>query len=182
MSRNTRRTGLTLIEVLIALVITATVVLIGRSGLEQLMSVSTTSRQAVETRLAARATADELRRTFRLASAPVDSADSFEGAARELILSTRCHNVRGWDEACRCSLQIVPLAQGAAVRRSCSSRMTADTLISDTESITFRYLISVRNGGEWLDAWGRSLSVPYAVGIVRRAARDTIILRVRNRG
>jgi prepilin-type N-terminal cleavage/methylation domain-containing protein len=176
------RRGLTLVEVMVALLVTSVVALIGRGVVLQLSATSGSAVRAVDVQLLTRSRDEDLHRMFRFASAPRDSTTSFEGSASEVVLTTRCRVPRGWDESCRCSLQVVALADGIGLKKSCAHSAVADTVVTDSVGLALRYLATVQNGGGWLREWGRSVSVPYAVGVIRIGAADTIIVRVGGRG
>jgi prepilin-type N-terminal cleavage/methylation domain-containing protein len=176
------RRGVTLIEILVSLLITAVITMTGRALIEQLASIADASRRALDTHLDTAARENELRRMFRLASAPADAASEFDGIVNEVELSTRCTSVRGFDTSCRCRVGVVAPDGTSALVRRCTTAAALDTLLIDSLGMSVIYLADAANGGRWIAAWSRSTHLPRAVGIVRRAAGDTLILRIGERG
>jgi prepilin-type N-terminal cleavage/methylation domain-containing protein len=177
-----RRRGLTLIEVLIALVVTSVVVLTGRQVAEQVAGAARTNLAAVDARLATISEEEELRRSLRLARAPLDSSGAFDGGLDRMEWSSRCTVTRGWDEPCRCTLRVAKGVDSSYALRSCDSRIGSDTLLRDGRGIAMLFLADAVNGGRWYRVWGRASSVPFAVGFVRFGVGDTVIVRVGTRG
>lgn len=180
--REPRRTGLTLIEVLVALVVTGAVVLTGRGIADQLAQSSRMTTTAIDARLTEISKAHELRRMFRLAAAPLDSTSAFNGGLDRVVFTTRCTVPRGWDEPCRCLVYVERTRQPVALQRNCSGSSTTDTLAEDATGITLHYLIDATRGGQWLKDWGRSSNLPTAIGVVRFTHADTLIVRIGPRG
>lgn len=174
--------GLTLIEVLVALVVTAAVVLTGRAIADQLASSSRTTSSVIDARLIEMSRAAELRRTFRLVATPIDTTMVFEGGVDHMTLESRCTVARGWDEPCRCRLRVERVGLPVALVRTCSAARMHDTLVVDSSGITLRYLVDAGRGGQWLAEWGKSNTPPIAIGVVRTASRDTLIVRIGTRG
>lgn len=177
-----RRAGLTLIEVLVALVVTAIVVLTGRVIADQLSLSSRATTGALDARLAELEREHELRRSARLVSASLDTLSSFDGGRDRMEFSTRCTVPRGWDEPCRCRFDVQRTNQPVALVRACSAGFAPDTLLLDASGISLRYLVDAGSGGRWLEDWGRSSSPPIAIGIVRVDRGDTLIVRIGPRG
>lgn len=180
--REARRSGLTLVEILVALTVTTVVVATGRVVAEQLAETNRTTSRMIELHLGESGQIDELRRMLRLAVAPLDSVSAFEGEVGSMAFGTRCTVPRGWDEDCRCDLRIERSPHGYHLVRECTVSLPPDTLVTDSTGLSLLYLVDPRRGGQWLREWGRSNTPPVAIGIVRMARRDTTIVRVGYRG
>jgi prepilin-type N-terminal cleavage/methylation domain-containing protein len=172
------RRGFTLVEVLVALALSAMVIGGARGLLEGL------ARQAGQAMIAA--SSDDSRANaawaFRqlVANLALPSGDSaaFDGDARQALFASRCAVGGGWQERCDVSLVAEPLSSGTRVLVVLS---TNDTIALGTASrgAELRYLGSARDGGRWLRGWERSLALPLAIGVIMDD--DTLVARVGER-
>jgi hypothetical protein len=177
------RLGITLLEVLVALVVIGVTVGAARAIAEQIASSGRAATRTLDRRLLVRARENELRRTFALASAPVDSTGVFDGAINDAVLTTRCVDARGFEGLCRCRLRIDGTgASDVVLERLCDALAQPDTLITDSVSLTMLYLVDAANGGRWMREWRRTNSLPRAIGIIRAGSSDTLIVRIGERG
>jgi prepilin-type N-terminal cleavage/methylation domain-containing protein len=179
---NGRRRGLTLLEVMIALLVTGLVVVSARGIAEQLSISARANVALIDTRLATVSREGELRRGFLLARESSDSALAFDGSLDRITWSTMCTVPRGWDETCRCNVRVAQQQDGHAFVRQCDTDGVDETLLTDSVGFAILYLADPTNGGKWYRQWGRSVSTPFAIGVVRFGVRDTLIVRVGSRG
>ena len=177
------RSGITLLEVMVALVVIGATVAVARVIAEQIVSAGQAARRSLDGRLLARARDGELRRVFALASAPVDSVAVFDGAIDDVALTTRCVDPRGFEGTCRCRLSVAAkLLADVVFERRCDAGVQPDTLVADSVGLTLLYLVDVSGGGRWIREWRKTNSLPLAIGIVRHGAADTLIVRIGERG
>jgi prepilin-type N-terminal cleavage/methylation domain-containing protein len=173
------RAGFTLIEVLIAMAIGATVVLGARVLMERL------GDGALRIGEAARA-ADADANGERLLRALVGSVEvgpeaalAFGGDEREARLTSWCETPAGWQERCRVTLVVGTLDGTPALLAALS---TGDTLVVRRAArfAALRYLESAAGGGRWFRYWDDGLLAPRAIGVLLDG--DTLIVRIGDRG
>jgi prepilin-type N-terminal cleavage/methylation domain-containing protein len=181
------RAGFTLLEVMVALVVGAIVILGARALLDGL----SLHAGRVQT-LARAADADaNLEHVLRTAVArggiASDSAARFDGTPDRARFATWCDMPGGWQEPCDVQLAAerepagsqfsVVLTLGAADAMRVSEHLDAASL---------RYLASASGGGQWVERWEQAITPPLAIGLITRAAGaarpDTMILRLGERG
>lgn len=183
MTASTEHRGITLLEVLVALVVLGVSVASARAIAEQIAGAGRASARVVDARLRERARAEELRRTFALAAAPRDSSEVFDGLVNDASFSTRCADTRGLDVSCRCRVFAQTADAGrAVVARACTAGTMPDTLVSDSLGLRMIYLVDAANGGRWISEWRKTNSLPRAVGFIRYGRGDTLIARIGERG
>lgn len=183
MRRPRSRNGITLLEVLVALVVIGVTVAVARVIADQIVGAAQVARHSLDERLLARARDGELRRVFALASAPVDSLAVFDGAIDDVALTTRCVDTRGFEGTCRCRLSVAShMLTDAVLERRCDAGVQPDTLVADSVGLTLLYLVDVSGGGRWIREWRKTNSLPQAIGVVRHGALDTLIVRIGERG
>lgn len=183
MRRRGSRIGITLLEVLVALVVIGVTVTVARAIAEQIASAGTSAKRSLDGRLLLRGNEAELRRVFALASAPVDSSAVFDGAVNDVALATRCVDARGLDGPCRCRVHVAAgVPTDVVLERRCDAGVQPDTLVADSVGLTMLYLVDVSGGGRWIREWRKTNSLPQAIGIIRHGASDTLIVRIGERG
>jgi prepilin-type N-terminal cleavage/methylation domain-containing protein len=180
MPQRGRRTGFTLLEVLIALMIGAIVLAAARGLLVQIADgADATARAARADDLSAN-TDQEMRALF----AQVELGDSpdrqFNGDERSVTFSSWCAMPAGWMERCRVSVLLAP--SGPEAIDLVAHLSTGDTLMvpMNARSGTFIYLSDPHQERRWFRSWERGSVAPWAVGVV--AGGDTTILRIGERG
>ncbi|MFN2399097.1 MAG: type II secretion system protein J [Gemmatimonadaceae bacterium] len=168
-----RPPGFTLVEVMVALTISAMVLLGAR------LMLTSVAHHADRISARARATDREvnaerlLRALVQRIEVGTDEAMQFGGTESEARFSTWCEVPAGWLERCVVNLTLdsalaVTLPLGVLVLRD------------SVKTGALRYLNSVANGGEWFRRWGTGITTPLGIGIV--LDRDTLILRIGERG
>lgn len=171
------RAGLTLLEVIAALAISALVLGAAGALIQSLADAEQRARQAM-----ARAI-DDLA-TERVVRSAVLAADLggtaplawLSGPGEALVLKARCPTARGWSEPC--ALTFVP---GDTLRVGLGTHQAS---MADWHVESLLLLQDASLGGLWVDRWLDSLRLPQAIGVVRRQAigLDTVILRIGDRG
>ena len=171
--RGDGRLGFTLIEVLVALALSAVVVLGTRELLEGMMGQ--TSSIARGTRAADSIANLDLtvhRIIGNLALVQGD-APSFDGDERSARFESWCMIAGGWQE--RCAVQLVADPDSSNGVRLL--RPTAEPIVVGSgERSTLRYLAEVGGGGHWVMQWQSSITPPLAIGVL--TGTDTMVLRI----
>lgn len=174
-----RQRGFTLIEVVVALVVSGVVLLAARAlltgvadGADRLARASRAADQD--------ANGERLLRTlFARLDVATDSARTFTGDERRARFTTWCDVPAGWTERC----------EAAVVFDSLGGRPALVAVLSTGEVVALRqgfaagelrYLADAAGGGRWFRDWGRALTAPVAVGLVIDG--DTVIVRIGERG
>lgn len=173
------RRAFTLVEVVIALAIGGTVLLIARGLLEQLASDA--ERLVVHAATAdSRANAERsLRELVGRLEVGTDTTRRFVGRERAARFTSWCEMPRGWQERCMVVLAIDMEGSEPTLAASLS---TGELLVMRRGFThgSLRYLGDAARGGVWFQSWGESISAPLAIGVVLDA--DTLILRIGERG
>ena len=171
--------GFTLIEVVIALTLSAMLLLGGRALFEQLGGYA-------EAVVGASADADREANADALARTLVGGAETspeaglrFEGGAAGARFHTWCQAAAGWVERCPATLGFVHAGDGRvlAVQAAAADPVVLRRGFRDGRLI---YLRDAADGGAWVHDWSSAVSTPLAVGVVIDG--DTAILRVDERG
>lgn len=169
------RAAFTLIELMVALVVGALVLLGARALLDGVGGIATATRRSANA-ADARANAELLVRQVvgNLALAP-DTMSSFTGSAREATFTSWCPSPRGGLAPCGARLlvqgdsaDIVLFAGGARV-----------TLLHGVTGARLRYLGSAGDGGAWQARWSTSIVTPLAIGV--ESDHDTLLLAIGER-
>jgi prepilin-type N-terminal cleavage/methylation domain-containing protein len=167
------RVGFTLIEVLVALALSAIVVLGARELLDGMTGQTTGIVRAART-------ADSLanvdlsvhRIVANLALAQGD-APSFDGDERSARFESWCMTAGGWQE--RCAVQLVADPDSVEGVRLLGSA-TGPIVIGAGQRSVLRYLAEVGGGGHWVTRWQSSITPPLAIGVL--TGTDTMVLRI----
>ncbi len=178
--RRGSRPGFTLMEVLVALAVSAVVILGARALLDGLV-LHAGRVAALARRADAEANADHLlRSTVALAGLTTDSA-RFDGTPEGASFRSWCDEAGGWQE--QCDVRLTAEHEGSEVRVVLALGGSARVEVAARGSAaSFRYLASASDGGHWVERWERAITPPLAIGLVTRAtlaaAADTAIIRV----
>jgi prepilin-type N-terminal cleavage/methylation domain-containing protein len=190
------RSGFTLVELMVALVLSAIILLGARTILEQLADSADRTTKAA-------ASADHranmnrvIRALFEHASAS-DSIYPFIGTRTMTQFSSWCDVPGGWSEHCTLTLAIVPTTASDSIPSSLPQAPTLNTSNTSVRVIVWtsagdtlhfkdsipaaelRYLDDVSDGGHWMIGWPAGITTPLAVGIV--TTHDTTVLRIGER-
>jgi prepilin-type N-terminal cleavage/methylation domain-containing protein len=172
--------GFTLVEVLVALTVTALVALLAHQ------IAGAVSEQAGRLR-DARRTLDRrsngyavLRSAFLSVEVGLDSAPAFLGDADRVRFAAWVATADGWQE--RRSVELA--LQGD--RWVASAPPDADVLLADgVAGLRFDYLLELGAGAAWVRQWESAVSAPLAVRILvirRRGPADTLLFPIKSRG
>jgi prepilin-type N-terminal cleavage/methylation domain-containing protein len=179
MKQRTRASGFTLIEVLVALVVSA-IILLGARAILIAMSDNTQTILGDTRAVDESANAD---RSLRLVVRQLDVADGpgteFAGDSTLAIFSSWCDAPRGSLDRCAVKLSIEADTSG---RKLLLAGLPGGTIVirSGLRSVSLRYLDSAALGGHWIETWAKGITAPLAIGII--AESDTLIVRVGERG
>jgi hypothetical protein len=168
---------MTLIEVMIALVVTSIILVGARLALEMLADASHRSAEAA--READRvANADRVERSlFRMLEIGPGLERPFGGDTRSAHFFTWCHTPGGWLERCHAVLAI----ERSRDTNVLVAHMGAQSirLASGFRDGSLRYLNNPALSGQWFVRWGDGNVPPLAVGVVLDG--DTSILPIGER-
>lgn len=180
------RGGFTLIEIVIALLISAVLVLIGRQMLEALTYESRRIEQA--SRLATiDANAERVLREI-VGRMEIGSSveQGFGGTPHQATFTSWCEVPNGWLESCRIALALDSAESGLALRLSMEftdgpgGSPSQVILAQGFERGALRYLTAASDGGVWFHSWGQGITAPLALGIILDV--DTTIVPIGERG
>ena len=174
-----RPRGFTLVEVMVALVVSGMVLLGVRALFENL---SAAQRRIVTREVRANAAANGMRLLRALVGRlDVGNPQSvpFTGTPDSSRFSSWCEVPGGWLE--RCTVMLAFDTSGSlhtlVARFDGASRLV---LVRGFRTGTIRYLSDPAGGGHWLSEWGTGITAPLAIGVI--LDRDTLIVRVGERG
>jgi prepilin-type N-terminal cleavage/methylation domain-containing protein len=174
-----RPSGFTLVEVLVALVVSA-IILLGTRAILGAMSDN------AQTILADTHAVDEsanAERSLRSVVRQLDVADGpgteFAGDSTRAIFSSWCDAPRGTLDRCAIKLSVEADTIG---KKLLLAGPPGGTIVirSGVHHAALRYLDSAALGGHWIETWARGITAPLAIGIIVNA--DTLIVRVGVRG
>ncbi|MGH7647953.1 MAG: prepilin-type N-terminal cleavage/methylation domain-containing protein [Gemmatimonadaceae bacterium] len=178
-----RRSAFTLIEVLVALMVGAIVLL----GAHRVLAILTDEAHALKRRAADTDRAANGERLLRdiVGQLEVGSPGTvpFSGSLDTVRFSSWCESPAGWLERCAVTLSFAPRGDRVQLRAQLGAQPPLDVLDGLTSG-SFRYLESAAAGGQWFQRWGTGITAPLGIGIV--AARgdtvDTLLVRIGPRG
>lgn len=174
-----RRSGFTIIEVMVALVVSGIVLVGARSILE-----AVADRAGSITRAAS--VADRDANGERMLRALVDRLEvgtgpgtEFGGDPTSTAFASWCEVAGGWQERCTVNIELVrdSSAVDLVLRTSLGDRIV---LRHGLKNGAIRYLSTPDGGGTWIRVWGAGITAPVAIGVFLE--RDTLYLRVGERG
>jgi prepilin-type N-terminal cleavage/methylation domain-containing protein len=179
MSRKAGR-GFTLIELMVAIVLSG-IVLLGARALWESLAISVD-------RLRAQATADAraengerlLRSLVGRLEVGTDQSHEFAGDEQHVRFTTWCDVPAGWQERCDA---VVGFEPDSGDRIQLVARLSTGELVPLERGFTrglLRYLNTPAGGGVWFRIWGHGIIAPLAIGVI--TDRDTTIVRIGERG
>lgn len=169
------RRGMTLVELIVALVLSALVLGGARSLLATVSDAGTRMRRWSLARDDEALGLALFRRGLRTAVSREGAGGAFLGDASAMSFSARCSTGGGWDRPCRIDVRIVE-------RRDTATLIITEQGRSDRSGpfalggLEFRYIRVGPQGEEWLSAWTQAITRPAAVALLSR--RDTTVLQV----
>jgi prepilin-type N-terminal cleavage/methylation domain-containing protein len=177
--RTRDRGGFTIIELLVALLVGAMVVLAARLMLE---GVADDARRIA--RFAEHSDHDAnaeraLRSTVESLDVGTVGVRSFEGDERAVRFTSWCARPGGWQERCDVTLSITGDSAAATLVLALPGDKPLNVR-SGARHGELCYLADAHDGGRWVRRWGAGLGVPLAIGAILDA--DTLVLRIGERG
>lgn len=177
--KSRKPSGFTLIEVMVALVVSAIVLLGARAMLGAVGDAATRISQE-GARLDTSANADRtLRSLVRNLDLGFANDAVFAGDTRQVTFASWCDMPSGWQERCRVTVAIERRTDGDALVLH-TTRGDAIVVRERMRSGSLRYLATVYGGGEWIRTWGVGITAPLAIGILLDG--DTLIVPIGERG
>jgi prepilin-type N-terminal cleavage/methylation domain-containing protein len=173
------RRGFTLVEVMVALVVSAFVLASARAVLGELSDAERRTRSAARAADGDANAQRALRALFDRVETGIDPATGFGGDGRSARFRSWCDVPHGWAESCQVHVKI-DSANGVPVVVAAISTGEVLVLRRHFTRAELLYLADPSDGGRWVTAWGTGLAVPAAVALVVDA--DTTILRIGERG
>lgn len=169
---------MTLIELMLALALSALALMCGRALLDQIeLAGSTLGRTG--------RTSDELSNTTRTLHALVrradvrpDSASRFVGDSLSATFRTLCEESGGWLEPCRVTV-LLDIGMDSSALVGQLSKGGALILGRWPGVGSFRYLDVTGTRDRWVSEWGSSIIPPAAMAVVIQG--DTVVLPVAGR-
>ena len=172
------RGGFTLLEVMLALTLSAGIILTGRLLLEQMAETGRAIVARSDAQDSVLAREEALRNLFRSVEVGTEDSVTFGGGEHAMKFWSWCDSAAG-------------------LRGRCTVTVTLDTTLTVLPSTTglpvvllrgrnpgvagvFRYLADARNGGVWYRSWGSGVTAPLAVAVI--FGNDTTVLRIGARG
>ena len=183
------RHGFTLLELLVALVVSA-VVLLGARAISETLADGAHRSTVAATEADRSGNAERLLREVVGRIEVADRDDRrFDGRSTGARFSSWCAVPAGWLERCSGAL----LLDTASVRdgggHDGSRRRALLLVLSTGDSITLRtgfergslwYIAASEEGSPWYSEWGKGITVPAAIGVVIDS--DTTFVRLGDRG
>jgi prepilin-type N-terminal cleavage/methylation domain-containing protein len=180
------RRGFTLVELLVALVVGAVVMLGGRllfqSVADSRARLSRATRHADDDANAERV----LRATVSALEVGSGPDAQFGGDEHQTRFTSWCDTPGGWKERCAVTLSVVGDSAGTVIQDGPGHALVLQlaqqppvvvrTAFTDG---ALRYLLDAHDGGRWMRVWDRGLSAPLAIAAI--VDGDTLILGVGNR-
>jgi prepilin-type N-terminal cleavage/methylation domain-containing protein len=176
--RNRERGGFTILEVLVALAVSA-VVLVGARGVIEALATHARAIGHEAGTADALANADGILRQL-LADLVVrgDTVPSITGDDKSLTFRSDCDTADGWREPC--TVQIRVERHDGVLRATLQTANDSPILLRDSVSSAWvRYLVSAEVGGFWTDRWENTVLLPRAIAIVMDG--DTLVAAVGDR-
>ena len=171
------RRGLTLLELLLSLSVSAVVLAVAVGIIGGLAVATAAVRRDMERSSGELGSERLLRQLVGSVDVQGRTRMYYEGEGDTLRFSSWCPTARGWQERCTVSL----VARDSLMAAFPGFRMRIG---NDGRAYGLLFLSSPGEGGSWIPSWRDSLQLPFALGVVRQRAlaRDTMILRIGVRG
>ena len=175
------RRAFTVIELLVALAIGATAVLIVRLGVEVIAQASVSISRAAR-RTDREANRDALvRGLLGRVESGITPDDRFVGDAQIMAFTTWCDAPGGYQSRCRIRLEATAHGSSDTIRLLMPDDAVA--VWTDIRTIDFRYLVIPTPDG-WRPTWNDPVRAPLAISIrfARDGEPDSVFVRIGERG
>lgn len=162
--RRTRRHGSTLVEVLVALLVTVLLV----HGLAATVDAARAAGRAAQGQVHQNVRATNGRRVLRQVVRDIARAATqapFSGTAAHARFTSTCLAAFGWQHACEVELFVSSDAERGVLVAQFDGQ-SRDTLIVTRGPLELRYLVAAHDGGQWLRTWEASVQPPLALGLL----------------
>lgn len=174
------RTGFTLIELTVAILLSG-IVLLGARALWESLAISVD-------RLSVQATADArdmngerlLRSLVGRLEVGTNQSQEFAGDEQQAQFTTWCDVPAGWQERCDA---VIGFEFDSVGHLELQARLSTGEIISLQRGFAhgvLRYLNAPAGGGVWFHIWGHGITAPLAIGVITDS--DTAIVRIGERG
>lgn len=158
------RGGFTLVEVLVALVVSG-MVLVGARGLLDAFGAQAAAVLRRARAADSQANADDLlRRALADLVVSSDTLPSLQGSESTFSFQTSCDTPHGWRERCATLVAIEPTKGGyqLVIRED---KQGAVVLRHGLVRAGLRYLLTVSDGVVWTTRWENTVMLPLAIGV-----------------
>lgn len=173
------RSGFTLIELVVALVIAGGALLLASAILGVTSQLAESVRVGVEETDERRGSERLVRRLVGQTTWATKDEPAPGGSHSALRWVSYCDSPEGWPQRCIVQLALIDAPDRLGIELILDGRVTQRLFRSDS-ILEFIYLRSPAHGGTWSERWTDPATIPAAVGIV--FPTDTLILRTGERG
>ena len=172
------RAGFTLLEVMVAITISA-VLLLGARALVEQVGASAESISGTAAEVDREANAERLLRALVGRAEQPREGHEFAGTPLGARFRTWCDVPAGWQERCSVSLGVLRAGGSSVLALELPGGEIVPVRRGFAEG-RILYLRDAADGGTWLREWSSSVAAPVALGVEMDG--DTVILRLGERG
>ncbi len=173
------RRGYTLLELVVALVLTGGTLLAASAMLSATARLTEAVQQEVARSDARRGSERLMRRLVGQATWPTEREPAPGGDGASLQLVSWCDTPEGWHRRCLVRFERSDSGEPTGLQLIVDDRKPQLLFPADT-ILAFIYLRSAAHGGSWDARWSDPATIPVAIGVV--FASDTLVLRTGERG
>ncbi len=171
--------GLTLVEVLVATVLTGVAVLGALGMLNQAEAVTGQLQRSAIAAQRSQAAIARLRSLVSQLSVSRDTSATLIGSGTSVQFASRCRVPRGWVEPCAIEVSVEDSSGLSHLHISENTSSHWDVL-EGSMLLQLLYLEDAVGNGRWRGAWRETHAVPLALGVIRAKENvtDTVIFRI----
>lgn len=178
------RPGFTLIEVLVAVMISAALLLSADIVFEQLADSRAAASRAAAERDQTQNAATMISRLVRQVDVSPrlgsgSTMHAFTGDSITARFTSSCIAPGGWERECDVSLRVTNDSTGAAIVAVSSTGDSARFRVHD-RVLLLGYLTDATGAGHWTSSWPAGPTAPIAIGVM--SPIDTVVWRIGARG